>query len=164
MVLKPEPIFECVESLPPGGWVILLDPRGKSLNQKMVRKLARRPHLVLIAGHYEGVDYRVHEHLVDEEISLGDFITMGGEAPALCLIEAVIRLLPGVLGNEESLKDESFQNGWLEYPQYTKPRIYRHWKVPEVLLSGDHKAVARWRLEKAKELTAKRRPDLLRKV
>ena len=139
MLMKPEPIFECVEAIGGKPWVILLGPHGKPLTQKRVEQLARKKHLVLIAGHYEGIDHRVREHLVDEEISIGDFVTMGGEAPALCVIEAVARLVPGVLGNRESLKHESFQSGRLEYPQYTRPREYRKWKVPDVLVSGHHR-------------------------
>jgi len=116
--------------------------------------------LILIAGHYEGVDFRVRQHLVDQEISAGDFITMGGEAPALCLIEAVTRLVPGVLGNAESLKHETFGPAGLECPQYTRPRTYRQWGVPEILVSGDHKQVENWRREEAKKLTREKRPDL----
>jgi len=164
MVMKPEPIFECVDDIQknakkPKGWVILLDPQGEPLTQKLAAKLAKKKHLVLICGHYEGIDYRVHEHLADQEVSIGDFITTGGEAPALCLIEAVTRLVPGVLGNEESLKYESFQPG-LEYPQYTRPREYKGWKVPDILISGHHKQVEKWRHEMALEMTSKKRPDL----
>ena len=169
MVLKPEPVFRCVESIGKKGFVILLSPRGKPLTQTLARRLARKKHLVLICGHYEGVDERISEHLVDEEISVGDFITMGGEAPALCLIESVVRLIPGVLGNPESLKEESFSlstNGSpgarLEFPQYTRPRVFQGWAVPEVLLSGDHRAIAAWRKREALRLTRLQRPDLLR--
>jgi tRNA (guanine37-N1)-methyltransferase len=179
MVLKPEPIFKCVESLPPAnrragasggkkGWAILLTPRGRPLTQEAAARLARKRHLILICGHYEGVDERVSRHLADEEISLGDFVTMGGEAPALCLIEAVLRLLPGVLGNPESLKEESFshsRNGLsvkrLEFPQYTRPREFRSWKVPAVLLSGNHEAIREWRRKKSLAVTRGTRPDLL---
>ncbi len=171
MLMKPEPIFECVEAIHKKHskkkrskpYVILLGPQGTPFTQKMARALARKKHLVLIAGHYEGVDQRVREHLVDEEISMGDFVTMGGEAPALCLIEAVVRLLPGVLGNQVSLEHESFQTGKLEYPQYTRPREYRGWKVPEVLVSGHHKQVEKWREEAALQLTREKRPDLIKK-
>ena len=145
MVMKPEPIFECVEAVAPKGFVVLLDPQGEPMSQKLARKLAKKKHLVLIAGHYEGVDQRVKDHLVDQQISVGDFITMGGEAPALCVIEAVARLVPGVIGNEESLARESFECGMLEHPQYTRPREYRGWKVPNVLVSGHHKEVEAWR-------------------
>jgi tRNA (guanine37-N1)-methyltransferase len=162
MVMKPEPIFECLKAIRKRGWVVLLDPHGKPFTQKIARELAAKKHLVLIAGHYEGIDYRVHEHLVDQEISVGDFVTMGGEAPALCVIEAVVRLLPGVLGNVESLKHESFQDKHLEYPQYTRPREFRGWKVPEVLVSGNHREVEKWRQEIAKKMTRTKRPDLLK--
>lgn len=160
MVMKPEPIFECVESIrKENGWVVLLDPQGETLNQKRARRLAARGQLILICGHYEGVDQRVKDHLVDQEISAGDFITMGGEAPALCLMEAVMRFVPGVLGNQESLAEETFEEG-LEYPQYTRPRDFRGWTVPEVLASGHHGEVMKWRKKVAAELTKKRRPDL----
>lgn len=168
MVMKPEPIFECVEAirkkaLPAGrqGWMILMDPQGAPLTQKLAKKLAAKKHLVLICGHYEGVDQRVKDHLVDQEISVGDFITMGGEAPALCLLESVIRLIPGVIGNKESLAEETFEEG-LEYPQYTRPRVYKGWKVPDVLASGHHAEVKKWRRETAREMTRKKRPDLSR--
>lgn len=166
MVMKPEPIFECVESLRKKNgktaWVVLLDPGGEPLTQKIAARLARRKRLVLIAGHYEGVDHRVREHLIDQEISVGDFITTGGEAPALCLVEAVTRLVPGVLGNPESLKHESFESGGLEYPQYTRPREFRGWKVPEVLVRGNHREVEKWRREEAGRLTKQKRPDLFK--
>ena len=162
MVMKPEPIFECVEALGGKPWVVLLDPQGEPMSQALAEKLAKKKHLVLIAGHYEGVDQRVKDHLVDQEISIGDFITMGGEAPALCLIEAVTRLIPGVLGNAESIKHESFQTGILEHPHYTRPREYRGWKVPDVLVSGDHKELAAWRKKTAEQTTRTKRPDLLK--
>jgi tRNA (guanine37-N1)-methyltransferase len=162
MVMKPEPIFECVEAIGKEAWVVLLDPQGEPMSQTLAAKLAKKKHLVLIAGHYEGVDQRVKDHLIDQEISVGDFITMGGEAPALCLIEAVTRLLPGVLGNEESIKHESFQTGMLEHPHYTRPREYRGWEVPEVLMSGDHKKQDVWRKKTAEQVTRKKRPDLLK--
>lgn len=168
MVLKPEPFFRCVESLPEKGWVILLSPRGRPFTQKAAVRLARKKHLTLLSGHYEGVDERVSEHLVDEEISIGDFVTMGGEAPALALIESVVRLVPGVLGNAASITEESFsasQNGVpgerLEFPQYTRPRLFRSWAVPAVLLSGDHGAIARWREKESLAVTRRNRPDLL---
>lgn len=166
MVMKPDPIFECVEDIKskhPGGRVIMLDARGERLTQKKAQQLSQHSHLILLCGHYEGIDHRVHEHLADELISIGDFVTMGGEAPSLSLIEAVVRLVPGVIGNQESLKEESFlqdvENG-LEYPQYTRPRDFRGWKVPDVLVSGNHKEVAKWRAKVSKEVTKKRRPDL----
>lgn len=163
MVMKPEPIFECVESIRRRGWVILLDAAGEPMTQALAHKLARKKHLILVAGHYEGVDYRVREHLADQVISIGDFITMGGEAPALCLIEAIVRLVPGVLGNRESLTQESFESDFLEYPQYTRPRKFRDWEVPEVLVSGNHGEVSRWRAEAARAVTLARRPDRLRR-
>ena len=162
MIMKPEPIFECVEAIRGKGWVVLMDPQGKPLTQKRAKALSQKKHLILIAGHYEGVDHRVREKLVDEEISVGDFVTMGGEAPALCVIEAVVRLLPGVLGNEDSLKSESFKTGMLEYPQYTRPRNFLGLKVPEVLLSGNHRQLEAWRNEMSREVTRKKRPDLVR--
>ncbi len=162
MVMKPEPVFECVEAIGGKPWVVLLDPQGEPMSQALAAKLAKKKHLVLIAGHYEGVDQRVKDHLIDQEISVGDFITMGGEAPALCLIEAVTRLLPGVLGNSESVKHESFQEGMLEHPHYTRPREYRGWEVPEVLVSGDHKKLDAWRKKTAEQVTRKKRPDLLK--
>ena len=162
MVMKPEPIFECVEAISKNAWVVLLDPQGEPMSQALAAKLAKKKHLVLIAGHYEGVDQRVKDHLVDQEISVGDFITMGGEAPALCLIEAVTRLVPGVLGNSESVKHESFQTGMLEHPHYTRPREYRGWKVPDVLVSGDHKELDVWRKKTAEQVTRRKRPDLLK--
>lgn len=162
MVMKPEPIFECVEALGGKPWVVLLDPQGEPMNQSLASRLAKKKHLILIAGHYEGVDQRVKDHLVDQEISVGDFITMGGEAPALCLIEAVARLLPGVLGNEESIKHESFQTGMLEHPQYTRPREFRGWKVPDILVSGHHQELETWRKKTAEQVTRKKRPDLLK--
>lgn len=168
MVLVPEPLFRCVEALPGKGDVILLSPRGKPLTQKLAQRLSLEKHLVLICGHYEGVDERVSEHLVDQEISVGDFVAMGGEAPALCLIESVVRLLPGVLGNPASLKEESFGasgNGAsanrVEFPQYTRPRVFRGWEVPSVLLSGNHKAIEEWRKQKSLLVTQRNRPDLL---
>jgi len=170
MVMKPEPIFECLDDVLGTGkrrkkaCVVLLEPQGKPLSPKIAQQLARKERLVLLAGHYEGVDYRVRQKLVDEEISIGDFITMGGEAPALCLIEAVSRFIPGVLGNKESLKHESFQDGMLEYPQYTRPREYRGMKVPDVLVSGNHQDVRAWREKEAEKRTRAVRPDLYQKL
>ena len=169
MVLKPEPVFRCVESIRGKGWVILLSPRGKPFTQEQAARLSKKKHLILLAGHYEGVDERIGKRLVDEEISVGDFVTMGGEAPALCLIESVVRLIPGVLGNPHSLKEESFAsagNGFsgktLEFPQYTRPQLFRGMKVPAVLLSGNHQAIEAWRKQEALRLTRKNRPDLLK--
>lgn len=157
MILKPEPIFDCIEDIQrtgPKGWVVLMDPKGEKLTQKLAKKLALKKRLVLICGYYEGVDHRVSEGLVDQAISVGDFITMGGGAPALCVIESVARLIPGVIGNEESLKQETFEEG-LEYPQYTRPRDFRGMKVPDVLVSGNHKQVAKWRDEAARKASQK---------
>lgn len=163
MVMMPGPIFECVEAIQKESaarkWVVLLDAGGESLTPKRVRSLASRERLVLICGHYEGIDHRVHEHLVDQVVSVGDFVTMGGEAPALCLMEAVLRFVPGVLGNEKSLAEESFEDG-LEYPQYTRPRDFRGHQVPGVLVSGHHKEVEKWRKKSAREITRRKRPDL----
>jgi tRNA (guanine37-N1)-methyltransferase len=163
MVMRPEPLFEAVDAVRgPGGHVVLLSPRGRRLDHAGVASLARHEHLVLICGRFEGVDERVAEHLVDEEVSIGDYVLAGGELPALVVIEAVSRLVPGVLGNAASLESESHAAGTLEYPQYTRPAEYRGHRVPDVLLSGDHGAVERWRREQSEEVTRSRRPDLLR--
>lgn len=170
MVMKPEPFFRCVEAIGGRGHVVLLSPRGIPLTQAVAQRLSKKKHLILLCGHYEGVDERVSLKLVDEEISVGDFVTMGGEAPALCLIESVVRLLPGVLGNPDSLKEESFALrrerglGRLEFPQYTRPRIFRTEEVPAVLLSGNHAHIQAWREKESLRLTRRRRPDLLRKT
>jgi tRNA (guanine37-N1)-methyltransferase len=161
MVMKVEPIFEALREIKKKGHVVMLAPRGKPFNQKLAKSLSKKPHLIFLCGHYEGVDERVHEHLADEEISIGDFVTTGGEFPALCMIDAIIRWVPGVLGNQDSLHSESFSNGQLDFPQYTKPRDFEGWKVPEVLFSGDHRAINEWRAEQALKLTKKHRPDLL---
>ncbi len=161
MLLKPEPIFEAVESLRgPDTRCILLGPAGRRLDQAVVRELAALPHLLLICGSYEGVDERVREFLVDDELSIGDYVLTNGALPALVVIDAVTRLLPGALGDDTSRREESFADGGLEYPQYTRPAEYRGLKVPAVLLSGDHAAIARWRAEQARLRTAQRRPDL----
>lgn len=163
MVMRPEPLFDAVEEVRgPDAHVVLLSPRGRRLDHPRVVSLAQHEHLVLICGRFEGVDERVAEHLVDEEVSIGDYVLAGGELPALVVIEAVARLVPGVLGNAESLASESHAEGLLEYPQYTRPAEFRGWSVPEVLLSGDHGAVERWRRERSEEITRTRRPDLLR--
>lgn len=167
MVMKPEPIFAAVESLPvlPRREVIYLTPQGERMNQSLFKELANNyEQLVLICGHYEGVDERVM-HLVTREISLGDFVLTGGEIPALALINGVVRLLPGTVGKVASLMAESFEVvnglGLLDYPHYTRPPEFRGWKVPEVLLSGNHKAIAEWRSQQQLERTQQRRPDLL---
>jgi tRNA (guanine37-N1)-methyltransferase len=173
MILKPEPIFEAVESVKadvsPGEGdeaspVILLTPQGRLFSQKVAAELSKYSRLVLICGRYEGVDERVREHLVTDEISIGDYVLSGGELAAMVIVDAVVRLLPGVLGSEDSLKDDSHVSGLLEYPQYTRPVEYKGWAVPEVLLSGDHAQVAGWRREQAIKRTLKRRPELLDKA
>jgi tRNA (guanine37-N1)-methyltransferase len=163
MVLKPEPLFSAVEALPslPPREIILLTPQGEPLKQEHLQELSQLQQLVLICGHYEGVDERVREHLVTREISLGDFVLTGGEIPALALIDGVVRLLPGTVGKAESLVEESFEGGLLEYPHYTRPPEFRGWPVPEVLRSGNHKAIAQWRKEQRQTRTQARRPDLL---
>jgi len=163
MVMKPQPVVEAVEALGDGTGrrVILLSPAGRRLDQSLVRGLTACSWLVLICGRYEGVDERVIEALGAEEISIGDFVMAGGEVAALALLEAVTRLVPGVVGNEESLDAESFDRGLLEHPHYTRPRIFRGMEVPLVLLSGDHGRIARWREQAAIDKTARNRPDLL---
>jgi len=169
MVLKPEPIFETVEavktelglaSVP----TILLSPQGRLFNQDIARELAAYQHLVFICGHYEGVDERVAEHLATDEISIGDYLLSGGEIAAMAVMDCIIRLLPGVLGSEASLAEDSHIGGFLEYPQYTRPPVYRDWATPSVLLSGDHAKIARWRRQQSLLRTAKRRPDLMEKT
>lgn len=163
MLMKPEPIFAAVESLPvlPRREVILMTPQGQTLNQPLLRELTiDYDQLVIICGHYEGVDERVL-HLVTREVSLGDFVLTSGEIPALALLNGVLRLLPGTVGKAESLKAESFEAGLLDYPQYTRPAEFRGWKVPNVLLSGNHLEIARWRYEQQLQKTRDRRPDLL---
>jgi tRNA (guanine37-N1)-methyltransferase len=169
MVLKPEPLFEAVESIKgtiDGGHVrvILLTPQGRLLCHQVAQELSQEQNLVLICGHYEGVDERVREHLVTDEISIGEYVLTGGELAAMVIVDAVVRLLPGVLGSEEAASGDSYARGFLEYPQYTRPRVYRGREVPEVLLSGNHQEIARWRCEQAIERTLQRRPDLLAKA
>ena len=162
MVLKPEPIFRAVEALRgPETRVVLLCPQGVTFTQAAALRLAREPHLVLLCGHYEGVDERVRIHLVDEEISIGDYVLTGGELPALVVMDAVVRLVPGVLGNAGAAGNDSFAAGRLDHPQYTRPTEFRGMAVPEVLLSGDHARIADWRRREAFRRTAERRPDLL---
>ncbi len=178
MVLKPEPIFEAVESvkselttreritdeevaaIP----VILLTPQGRLFSQQIASELSQRKNLMLICGHYEGVDERVSEHLVSDEISIGDYVLTGGELAAMVVVDAVARLLSGVLGSELSSQNDSHSNGLLEYPQYTRPPVYRGWSVPEVLVSGNHEKIARWHREQSLRRTFKRRPELLEKI
>jgi tRNA (guanine37-N1)-methyltransferase len=162
MVMKPGPIFAAAEALGAGAKrTILLSPAGRKLDQALARELAAEPWLVLICGRYEGVDERVVTGLPAEEVSIGDFVLAGGEVAALVLLEAVTRLVPGVVGNEASISTESFEDGLLEHPHYTRPREYRGMEVPDVLLSGDHGKVAEWRREAAAEKTRRNRPDLL---
>lgn len=164
MVMKPEPIFEAVESIEGDDkYVILLSASGRLFNQQIASELAQKEHLVLICGGYEGVDERVAEHLADDEISIGDYVLTNGVLPAMVIIDAVTRLLPGALGDNASAKEESFATGLLEYPQYTRPAEFRGWKVPEVLLSGNHAEIAKWRKEQALKRTMERRPDLYQK-
>ena len=173
MVLKPEPIFKTLESikadillkdrtseLP----VILLTPQGRPFSQQIAQELSGHSHLILICGHYEGVDERVREYMVTDEISIGDYVLTGGELPAMVVLDAVTRLLPGVLGSEASPLDDSHVSGLLEYPQYTRPATYREWQVPEILLSGDHGRIAKWRREQVILRTLVWRPELLEKA
>ncbi|OGO19472.1 MAG: tRNA (guanosine(37)-N1)-methyltransferase TrmD [Chloroflexi bacterium RBG_16_50_9] len=170
MVLKPEPIYEAVEAIKAGLDVagelpvILLSPQGRLFSQQIAGELSQCRHIVLICGHYEGVDERVREHLATDEISIGDYVLTGGEIPAMAVIDAVVRLLPGVLGSEDSPMEESHASGLLEYPQYTRPAVYRGWPVPEVLLSGNHAQIASWRQEQIIRRTMERRPELLAKA
>jgi len=165
MVMKPRPLFETMEKIKEeidsSSRVILLSPQGRPLNQEKVKELAKERVLIFICGHYEGVDERVREHLVDEEISLGDYVLTGGELAAMVVVDAVARMLPGVLGSEDSAREDSFYKGLLDYPQYTRPSDFRGWKVPSVLLSGNHQKVKEWRRKKMLEATLRKRPDLL---
>jgi tRNA (guanine37-N1)-methyltransferase len=180
MVMKPEPIFAAVDELCTAGKktsnaqhstpnaqfegpkVILMSPAGRRFDQQMAAQLAQESHLIVVCGHYEGVDHRVIEHLVDLEISIGDYVLTNGAIAAVVLVDAIVRLLPGALGHEQSAADDSFSSGLLEAPQYTRPAEIRGWKVPEVLLSGNHAEIAKWRKEQALKRTKQNRPDLLR--
>ncbi|HME88242.1 MAG TPA: tRNA (guanosine(37)-N1)-methyltransferase TrmD [Chthoniobacterales bacterium] len=166
MVMKPEPIFAAVEGLQSKienrkRKIILMSPAGRRLDQKLAAELSNESHLIIICGHYEGVDHRVIEHLVDLEVSIGDYVLTNGAIAAVVLVDAVVRLLPGALGHEQSAADDSFSIGSLEAPQYTRPAQFRGWKVPDVLLSGNHAAIAKWRKEQALKRTRQNRPDLL---
>jgi tRNA (guanine37-N1)-methyltransferase len=162
MVMKPEPIFAAVEELKtPEATVVLMSPQGERLTQSTADALSRQQHLVVICGHYEGVDERVVEHLVDREISIGDYVLTNGAVAANVLVDAIVRLIPGVLGDEQSAARESFVGGILDHPQYTRPVEYRGWEVPQVLLSGNHAEIERWRRRKALEKTRRNRPDLV---
>ncbi len=163
MLLKPEPLFEAVAALArPETRVILLSPAGRKFDQAIARELSAERHLLLICGSYEGFDERVREHLADDELSIGDYVLTNGALPAMVIVDATVRLLPGALGDDESAREESFSRGLLEYPQYTRPADFHGMKVPDVLLSGHHAGIARWRSEQAKLRTAQRRPDLLK--
>jgi len=167
MVMKPEPIFTAVESVlgpSPSCPLILMTPQGRVFTQAVAQELAQHTHLALLCGRYEGVDERVRQHLVSDEISIGDYVLSGGELPALVVIDALTRLIPGALGDPDGAADDSHAMGLLEYPHYTRPPEFRDWNVPEVLVSGDHGKVARWRREQALLRTLRRRPDLLEKT
>ena len=166
MVMQPEPFFRAVESIPAyeQARTILLTPQGRLLTQQIVDELAAAPHLILLCGHYEGVDERVREHLANDEISIGDYVLSGGEPAAIVLVDALVRRLPGALGSETSLDEESHTGGLLEYPHYTRPAEFRGWQVPDILLSGHHKEVAGWRRRQSLLRTARRRPDLLQRA
>ena len=169
MVMKPEPIFAAVEDLqnptsnikPQTSKVVLMSPAGRRFDQQMAAELSGESHLIIICGHYEGVDHRVIEHLVDAEISVGDYVLTNGAIAAVVLVDAIVRLLPGVLGHEQSAVDDSFSRGLLEAPQYTRPAEFRGWKVPDVLLSGNHAEIEMWRKKQALNRTRENRPDLL---
>jgi tRNA (guanine37-N1)-methyltransferase len=166
MVMMCGPVFSAVESVQeqaePADEIILLTPQGKKFDQVLARRLATKKRLMLIAGHYEGFDERIRRRLATMELSIGDYVLSGGEIPAMVVVDAITRLIPGVLGDDQSCEEESFSEGLLEYPQYTRPAEFRGLKTPEVLLSGDHGRIRRWRLEQARERTKRQRPDLLR--
>ncbi|WP_339325188.1 tRNA (guanosine(37)-N1)-methyltransferase TrmD [Paenibacillus sp. FSL W8-0194] len=168
MVLKPEPIFSAVEDLvsrtSTTPRIILMCPQGDTFTQRKAEEFAKEEHLIFICGHYEGYDERIREHLVTDELSIGDYVLTGGELPAMVAIDSIVRLLPGVLGNETSAVTDSFSTGLLEYPHYTRPAEFRGWKVPDILLSGHHANIELWRREQALKRTLERRPDLLDKV
>lgn len=168
MVLKPEPIFSAVEDLvsrtSATPRIILMCPQGDTFTQRKAEEFAKEEHLIFICGHYEGYDERIREHLVTDELSIGDYVLTGGELPAMVAIDSIVRLLPGVLGNETSAVTDSFSTGLLEYPHYTRPAEFRGWKVPDILLSGHHANIELWRREQALKRTLERRPDLLDKV
>ena len=163
MVMKPDVIYDAYKSVyEENAKVIYLSPQGKTLNQKKVEELSKEKHLILLCGHYEGIDQRVIDKIVDEEISIGDYVLTGGEIPAMVLIDTVSRYIDGVL-NQESIKEESFSEGLLEYPQYTRPEVFEGKKVPEILLSGHHENIEKWRKEQALKITKQKRPDLLKR-
>ncbi len=161
MVMKCAPLFKAVKKVSvKNSHVILMSPQGKILTQDLARKLAQKKHLVILCGRYEGIDDRAKSKLVDEEISIGDFVVSGGEVPAMILIESVVRLLPGAISKQESYENDSFYNGLLDWPHYTRPAVYKNMKVPSVLLSGNHREIAAWRQEQAEKITKKNRPDI----
>ncbi len=163
MVMKPEPIFAAVESLRSNeSFVLLMTPQGKTFTQKIARDFSTKSHLIIVCGHYEGIDHRVAEHLADAEISIGDYVLTNGAIAAVVVVDAVVRLLPGVLGHEHSAADDSFSSSLLEGPQYTRPADFRGWKIPDVLLSGNHAEIAAWRKAQALKETSENRPDLLK--
>lgn len=165
MLMKPEPIFNAINSVKnEKSKVIYLSPQGKKFNQKLANDLSKEEHLILLCGHYEGVDNRIIENYIDEEISVGDYVLTGGEIPAMLVLDAIIRLLPGVLRSKESYMEESHYDGLLEYPQYTRPRIFNEYSVPDVLLSGNHKKIENWRKKQSLKTTLLKRPDLLKKI
>jgi tRNA (guanine37-N1)-methyltransferase len=166
MVLKPEPLFRAVEAIAGESKprVILMCPQGVTYNQKLAEELAQEEHLIFICGHYEGYDERIREHLVTDEISIGDYVLTGGELAAMVVIDSVVRLQPGALGNQTSAVEDSFSTGLLEYPHYTRPAEFRGWKVPDILLSGHHANITSWRLKESLRRTYERRPDLLEKL
>jgi tRNA (guanine37-N1)-methyltransferase len=167
MVMQAEPIFRAVEVIKKKvkcrARVILLCPQGKTFNQGSAKRLSKCSNLIFICGHYEGIDERVRQHLVDDEVSIGDYVLTGGELPAMVLVDSIVRLIPGVLGDKNSLNFESFEGNLLEYPQYSRPAKFKKWPVPEVLVSGDHNKIAAWRKQAAIKRTKERRPDLLKK-
>jgi tRNA (guanine37-N1)-methyltransferase len=162
MVMKPEPVFAAVESLcTASSKVVLMTPQGRKLDQQIAREFSAEEHLIIVCGHYEGIDHRVVDHLADAEISIGDYVLTNGAIAAVVFVDAVARLLPGVLGHEQSALDDSFSSGLLEAPQYTRPAEFLGWKVPEILLSGNHEEIVAWRKSEARRRTRENRPDLL---
>ena len=164
MVMKPEPIFTAVEAVYQGGPIILLSPQGRLFNQQIARTLAQESRVTLLCGHYEGVDERVCRHLATDELSIGDYVLTGGELAAMVVVDAVSRLIPGVLGADASIQEESHSENLLEYPQYTRPPEFRGWRVPDILLSGHHAQIARWRRKESLRRTREQRPDLFAKL
>jgi tRNA (guanine37-N1)-methyltransferase len=164
MVMKPEPIFAAIEAVYESGPIILLTPQGRLFNQQIARALAQEQRVTLLCGHYEGIDERVRQHLVTDEISIGDYVLTGGELAAMVVVDAVSRLIPGVLGADASIQEESHSGNLLEYPHYTRPPEFRGWRVPDILLSGHHAQIARWRRKESLRRTRERRPDLFEKV